>query len=213
MVDFKQDQMIVILSAFTEVEVYGNIKRINDESITLTVKPAGLLKEGWDILCLVLGSDEIYEFYSSVEFLEANNIVIKRPEETEMTFIEKRKFNRVEYETGFVGRPMVINNISVAKSGKTFMGRIKNISAGGILAETDLCLPQDTIFCFKLKVNYFIDCTAIVKRVDENQEDGKYQMGCQFVNMNLEDTKAISIFVFKEQLRIRRRELYESVFK
>lgn len=213
MADFKQDQIIVILSAFTEVEVYGTIKNLRSESIALTVKPTGLLKEGWDILCLVLGSDDIYEFYSSVEHLDGNNAVIKKPAESGMSSIEKRKFNRVDYETGFVGRPLIINNISVAKSGKTFTGKIKNISAGGVLAETNLCLPVDTIFTFKLKVNYFIDCTALVKRVYESPEGGSYLMGCQFINMSVENTKAISIFAFKEQLKIRQKELYESVFK
>jgi len=211
--DFKLGQLVVILSPFTEVEVYGNIKFIADRSLTITVKTAGLLKEGWAILCLVIDETDVYEFYSSVEFLEGNTILVESPVETGLSTIEKRRFNRVDCEIGFVARPMIINNISVAKSGKTFTGTIRNISAGGVLAETNLCLPKDTVFSFKLKANYFIDCIARVRRVSEVPNEKRYEMGCEFINMSVDNVKAIALFAFKEQLKRKRKELYESIFK
>jgi c-di-GMP-binding flagellar brake protein YcgR len=108
---------------------------------------------------------------------------------------------------------MLIHNVSVAKSGKTFTGAIKNISAGGVLAETNLCLPKDTIFSFKLKANYFIECIARVRRVSEVPNEKKYEMGCEFINMSVENIKTIAIFAFQEQLKKKRKELYEGIFK
>jgi len=213
MIDFKQGQLIVILSAYTDVEVYGTVNYLRSDSILLSVKPAGLLNKGWDILCLLLGSDEIFEFHSTVESIDGSSIMIRKPIETSMNSIEKRRFSRVEYEIGFVGRPLLINNVSVAKYGKTFIGKTINISAGGILAETNLCLPVNTVFSFKLKINYFVDCTAVVKRVTECPEGGKYHMGCQFIDMSLEDIKAISLFAFRERLKRRRMELYGNSFR
>lgn len=213
MMEFKLGQLAVLLSPFSEVEIYGNIKFVTDQSLTLTVKTPGLLKEGWDILCLIIDDTDIYEFYSKVEFLEENTILIERPVETGLSTIEKRRFSRVDCEIGFVARPMIINNVSVAKSGKTFMGTIKNISAGGVLAETNLCLPRDTVFSFKLKANSFIDCIAKVRRVSEVPNQKKYEMGCEFINMSVENIKLIAMFTFKEQLKKKRKELYESIFK
>jgi c-di-GMP-binding flagellar brake protein YcgR len=101
----------------------------------------------------------------------------------------------------------------VSKSSKTFSGTIKNVSAGGILAETNLCFPLNTVFSFKLKANYFIDCVARVRRVSEVPSANKYEMGCEFLDMSLDNVKSISMFTFKEQLKHKRKELYDSVFK
>jgi len=213
MKEFKPGQLVVILSPFTEAEVYGNIKFVSDKSITLSIKNTGILKEGWDILCLIIDETDALEFYSKVESLEGNTIKIERHVEANLCTIEKRRFNRVDCEIGFVGRPMMINNVSIAKSGKTFMGTIKNISAGGVMVETNLCFPTDMVFSFKLKINYFIDCTAKVRRVSEVPNQNKYEMGCEFINMSVEDMKAIAMFAFKEQLKRKRKELYDSIFK
>jgi c-di-GMP-binding flagellar brake protein YcgR len=211
--EFKLGQFVVILSAFTDVELYGNIKYVDSDSLILTVKTSGLIKEGWDILCIIIDNTDIYEFYSKVKFLDGNNVIIERPMVDGLCSIEKRSFSRVDCEIGFVARPLLINNISVEKSGKTFLGTIKNISAGGILAETNLCLPKDTVFSFKLKVNFFIDCDARVRRVNEVPTEKKYEMGCEFINVSEENIKTISMFTFKERLKKRRIELYENTFK
>lgn len=213
MMEFKLGQLVIIQSPFTEVELYGNIKFISEGTLTLTIKTAGLIKEGWDILCLVIDNTDIYEFCSKVQHLEGSGIIIDKPIQNELNTIEKRRFNRVDCEIGFVARPLIINNVSVEKLGKTFTGKIKNISAGGILAETNLCLPMDTVFSFKLKISYFIDCTARVRRISEVPDEKKYLMGCEFIGMSMENIKSISMFTFKEQLKRRRKDLYESVFK
>lgn len=213
MMEFKPGQFVVILSVYTDAELYGNIKYVTADSLTMTTKTSGLLKEGWDILCIIIDNTDIFEFYSKVKFLEGNSIRVEKPIEDELNLIEKRRFSRADCEIGFVARPMLINNIPVEKSGKTFLGMIKNISAGGILVETNLCLPKDTVFSFKLKVSFFIDCVARVVRVNEVPDEKKYQMGCEFINMNKENIKTISMFTFKERLKKRRNELYESTFK
>ncbi|HOM42333.1 MAG TPA: PilZ domain-containing protein [Bacillota bacterium] len=213
MMEFRDGQILVILSPFTDSEAYGYINSITEDSLSLSVNPAGFLRNGWDILCIFLDNNDIYEFYSEITYLEGNTIVIKRPIENQLNTIEKRRFARVDCEIGFVARPVTINNVSVEKLGKTFLGTIKNISAGGVLAETNLCLPVDSVFRFKLKTNYFIDCTAKVLRVNELPSEKKFQMGCKFVNMRIEDFKAISMFTFKEQLKKKRKQFYEIAAK
>lgn len=213
MMEFKPGQLIVILSPFTEVELYGNIKFAADESLTLTVKTVGLLKEGWDILCIVIDNTDIYEFHSKVKFLDGINAIIERPIIEGLSSVEKRSFNRVDCEISFVAKLMLMNNVSIEKLGKTFLGTIRNISAGGILAETNLCLPEDTVFSFKLKADYFIDCVARVIRVNEVPNGSKYEMGCEFVGMSIDDIKTISMFTFREQLNKRRKELYQNAFE
>ena len=55
--------------------------------------------------------------------------------------------------------------------GKRFTGIIKNISAGGVMTQTNLDIPEDMEINFKLKLNYFMDCTAIVKRSTKVQDN------------------------------------------
>lgn len=211
--EFKQGQMIVILSPFSDVEIYGNITNIRPGALALTVKTAGLLKEGWDISCLVFDDADIYEFYSRVMAVDGVRVIIEEPLIEGLSTIEKRRFSRVDCNIGFVARLMFINDISVEKMSKTFIGRIKNISAGGMLAETNLCLPKDTIFTFKLKLSYFIDCIVKIRRVSEIPQAKMYEMGCEFINMKVENIKSISMFTFKEQLKKKRIELHDNIYK
>lgn len=211
--EFKPGQMIVILSPYDEVETYGNIAHTEAGNLALTVKTAGFLKAGWDISCLVFDDTDIYEFYSKVMVAEGVNVKIEKPVGEELSSIEKRRFGRVDCQIGFVAKLMYINNVSVEKLSKTFIGTIENISAGGVLAKTNLCLPKDTIFTFKLKVNYFIDCIVRVRRVSEVPEEKMYEMGCEFINMSIENIKTVSLFTFKEQLKKKRKELNNSLTK
>ncbi len=211
--EFKRGQLIVMLSPFTETEIYGNVSFALSELLTVTIKTAGHLKSGWDILCLVIDDTEIYEFYSKIVEMEGYSIIITCPEKAGLSAVEKRKFNRVDCEIGFVGRPMLIDNVSVAKTAKAFSGKIRNLSAGGVLVETGMEIPLQAVFSFKLKVNYFIDCLAVVRRASANKDGGCFQLGCEFMNMNIENVKAISLYTFKEQLKKKRQELYNSIFK
>lgn len=211
--EFKLGQLIVMLSPFTDTEIYGNISFALSDLLTVSIKTTGHLKVGWDVLCLVIDDTEIYEFYSRVIELEGSSVIISRPMSTGLSAVEKRRFNRVDCEIGFVGRPMIVNNVSVVKTAKPFSGKIKNLSAGGVLVGSNMELPQNAVFSFKLKVNFFIDCIAIVRRAGEADKDGLFELGCEFINMNIDNVKAISLYTFKEQLKKKRQELYESVFK
>ncbi|MGE5677097.1 MAG: flagellar brake protein [Pseudomonadota bacterium] len=211
--DFKAGLMMVILSPFDDFEIYGNIIQALDGAIALKLKAAGQLKAGMDISCLLFDDTEIYEFYSKVVEVSGTSLIVEKPEPDGLLSIEKRRFARVDCEMGFVARLMYINNISVEKLAKSFTGTIKNISAGGVLMTTNLRFPKDTIFTFKLKISSFIDCIARVRRVTELPGDKMYEIGCEFMNMNIDNIKAISMFTFKEQLKKRRKELKDSLFK
>ena len=211
--EFKPGQMIVILSPYDNIEIYGNITHTKAGVLELTVKTVSLLKESWDISCLVFDDADIYEFYSKVMVVDGKRVIIEKPSFDKLSTVEKRRFSRVDCSIGFVARLMFINDVSVGKLNKSFVGTIKNISAGGVLAETNLCLPKNTIFTFKLKINYFIDCIVRVRRVNEVPETKMYEMGCEFINMKVENIKEISMFAFKEQLKRKRIELHDNIYK
>jgi hypothetical protein len=40
-----------------------------------------------------------------------------------------------------------------------------------------------------------------------------YEMGCEFINMKVENIKEISMFAFKEQLKRKRIELHDNIYK
>ncbi len=208
--DFFVGQLIVVLAPYVEQELYTSIKNIAEDRLTLTVKSANILSQGKDLLCIAINGTDIFEFYSRVEEVYENNIYITKPIKTGVSFAEKRRFNRMDCRIGFVGRPLMINDIIMTNTDKQFTGTILNISAGGVLAETGLNLPEFMVFKFKLKLNYFMDCTAMIKRVIPSSVPGLFEAGCEFMEMSLDDLKTISLYVFKEQLKVRRKELNKS---
>ena len=53
MMEFRNGQFLVILSPFTDSEAYGYINSITEDSLILSVNPAGFLRNGWGILCIL----------------------------------------------------------------------------------------------------------------------------------------------------------------
>lgn len=204
---FIQGQLITILAPFMDYEVYANVSQINDDSILLEMKTNTDIPFNKDILCIVVEEDNIFEFYTQVITKERNSILVRKPEVNEYSVIEKRKFNRVDCNIGFVATPISINNIPIPNSDKKFTGMIKNISAGGVLVESNLKLPEEMVFAFKLKLNFFLDCKARIIRTLPVENDTIYQSGCQFVDNNIDNIKTISFYAFKEKLAEKRKEL------
>ncbi|MFZ5353441.1 MAG: PilZ domain-containing protein [Bacillota bacterium] len=200
-------QLIIVLAPYMEQELYTSIKAIKEDKLVLTVKSANILSLGKEILCIAINGTDIFEFYSKVEEIYDNTVSISRPNNSGVSFQEKRRFNRMDCKIGFVGRPLMINDVLMTSSDKQFSGTVLNVSAGGVLIETSLKLPEFMVFKFKLKLNYFLDCTAIVKRTVPSSTAGLFESGCEFMEMPLEDIKTISLFVFREQLKMIRKEL------
>lgn len=205
--DFAIGQLVVILAPYMENEVYANIKYIMDDKLSLTLKSKCNLIKGRDILCLVINNHDMYEFYSHVEDVAGNDIYIRKPIKTGLSAVEKRKFNRADCSIGFVGMPTILGDRPIISTDKKFSGTIKNVSAGGVLAEIPAHLPKDSVFCFKLKLNFFVDCIAIVRRTIEIPSSNIFECGCEFVNLSLENVKTISLYVFREQLKLKRKEM------
>jgi hypothetical protein len=203
--DIMLGQLIVILVPFMDYEVYANVRQINPDSIVIALKSSVEIPCDEELLCLVVDNDNMFELYTQVMVRKGNLIYVKKPENRELSAIEKRKFNRVDCRIGFMGNTVSISNIPLPNTDKKFMGTILNISGGGVLIETNLNLPVDMVFHFKLKLNFFLDCKARVLRtsvVDKNF----FQCGCQFLDSDQETIKTISIYAFREKLKPIRKE-------
>lgn len=203
---FVQGQLIIILVPFIDYELYANVKQYDENTIVLETKTITDLPVNKDILCIAVEDNNMFEFYSQVEVKEDNLIFVRKPLVDQLNVIEKRNFNRIGCNIGFIASPISINNKAILNSEKKFTGTICNISGGGILAETSLNLPVGMVFSFKLKLNFFIDCKVRVIRTIAS-EAGIFSSGCQFMDMDLDSIKAISFFAFKEQLKQKRKEL------
>lgn len=203
---FVQGQLIIILAPFIDYEIYANVKQFDKDTLVLETKTVTDIPVNKDILCIAVEDENVFEFYSQIDVKEENLIFIKRPLVDELNITEKRNFNRIDCNISFIASPISINNKSILNSGKKFTGYISNISGGGVLVESSLNLPIGMVFGFKLKLNFFIECKVRVIRTIAT-EDGIYHSGCQFVDMDLESVKAISLFGFKEQLKKKRKGL------
>jgi c-di-GMP-binding flagellar brake protein YcgR len=206
---FVHGQLIVILAPFMDYEIYASVKQFDKDTLVLETKTSTDLPVSKDILCIAVEDNNMFEFYSQIDIKEDNLIFIKKPQTNQLNVIEKRNFNRIDCNIGYIASPISINNKSILNSDKKFTGTIRNISGGGILAETSLNLPAGMVFSFKLKLNFFIDCKVKVIRTIAT-DDGIYHSGCQFIDMDLESIKAISLFGFKEQLKKKQKDLNNS---
>ena len=211
--ELKPGQLLVILAPFIDHEIYANIKIVNDDTLTITTKTSPSSLKGKEILCMVVDNAEIHEFYGEIEDLYENTIVISNPKSRGDIYFEQRRFTRVDCNINFMGKPAAINGIPIPNFNKMFTGTVLNLSAGGMLTETKLSLPENLIFTMKLKIDYFVELEARVVRNVSESESGMYETGCQFTNMTLDKVKTLSFYVFKEQLKIRKRELNNSIIK
>lgn len=204
--EFVQGQLIIILAPFMDYEIYANVKQQDEDTLVLETKTSTDIPVNKDILCIAVEDDNMYEFYSQVDVKEDNLIFIRKPHVDQFNVIEKRNFNRIDCNIGFIAAPVSINNKTILNSDKKFTGNIRNISGGGILTETKLNLPVGMVFSFKLKLNFFINCKVKVIRTIPSA-NGEYHSGCQFIDMDLDGVKAISLYAFKEQLKKKLKEL------
>ncbi len=207
--DILLGQLIVILAPFMDYEVYANVRQVKPDSIVLALKSNAEIPCDREILCIAVDDDNMFEFYTQVMARDGNMVYVKKPETKELSVIEKRKFNRVDCRIGFMGNPVSINNIPIPATDKKFIGTVLNISGGGVLIETNLNLPVDMVFNFKLKLNFFLDCKAKVIRTSA-VDKAFFQSGCQFVSSDLETVKTISMYAFREKLRFMRKELNQT---
>jgi hypothetical protein len=201
-----QGQLIIILAPFMDYEIYANVKEIIDENIVLEMKADMEVPLDKEFLCIVVDNESVFEFYTQIDGRNGNLIFIKKPILGGYSAIEKRKFNRIDCNIGFVATPVSINNMRIQNNDKKFTGVIRNISGGGVMIESNLNLPTEMDFVFKLKLNFFIECKA---RIVRTEEVGKniYHSGCQFVDSPIESIKTISLYTFKEKLKQKRKEL------
>lgn len=210
--DIMLGQLIVILAPFMDYEIYANVREIKQDSIIIVLKSSVEIPSDRELLCLAVDNDNMFEFYTQVMARDGNLVYVKKPENRELNVIEKRKFNRVDCRIGFMGSPVSISNIPLPNTDKKFVGTILNISGGGVLIETNLNLPVDMVFHFKLKLNFFLDCKAKVIRTSA-MDKTYFQSGCQFLESDLETVKTISMYAFREKLKFMRKELNQSKLK
>lgn len=203
-------QMVIILSPKIEYETFGTIRQITEDKLLVSPKSLSLFPKHSEVLCIVVDGQNMYEFYSTVDDFSNEIIFIEKPIRNSLVEIEKRRFNRTDCHIGMLGTTTAYKGQDIDCIGKKFTGTIIDISAGGVLIETGLNLPIGMEFYFKLKLNNFIECNAIVRRSSRAFDD-LYQCGCEFFNMDIKDIKTISMFVFKQQLKNKRKEIKNRV--
>lgn len=204
---FIQGQLIIILVPFIDYETYATVKHFDDNSIVLEVKTNKDLPINKEVLCIAVNGDSMFEFYTQINARNENLIFIKRPQLDQLNLIEKRNFNRINCNIGFVASPVSISSKTIYNSDKNFTGLILNISGGGVLTETNLNLPVGMVLNFKLKLNAFVDCKVIVNRTISSPKSNTFHSGCQFTDMDIESVKEISLYTFKEKLKQKRKDL------
>lgn len=204
---FIQRQLVIILAPFIDYEIYAMVKHFDDNTVVLEIKTDKDVPMNKEVLCIAVNGDSMFEFYTQINARNENLLFIKKPQKDQLNVIEKRSFNRVNCDIGFVASPISIGNKTILNSNKQFTGTILNISGGGVLTKTNLNLPVGMVFSFKLKLNTFIDCKVMVNRTIASSEPYTFHSGCQFIAMDLESVKEISLYTFKEQLKHKRKDL------
>jgi c-di-GMP-binding flagellar brake protein YcgR len=128
--------------------------------------------------------DAVYSFKASIKDLfEGGNESVRMEKVGETRRIQRRRFVRLNVSGEITFRILETGAGDEGKLSRKWTGSLLNISAGGVLFETDCRLQHESLLIldFSLKGSYSLNnILAAVKRV-ELLDDGKLVAGTEFI--------------------------------
>ena len=142
------------------------------------------LEKGDTVEVVYNREDAVYSFKASIrDFFQGDNDSVVLDKEGDIRRIQRRRFVRLNVSGDMTFRVLESNRGDEGILGQKCTGSLLNISAGGVLFETDSSVEPDSLLIldFSLKGRYSLNnILAAVKRV-EPLDDGKFVVGTEFI--------------------------------
>jgi len=175
----------------------GIINTVQDGYLFVDIDGEYLQKDERKTKCTIYLDNKICVFSTDVKAFIDGKLILKEPPLKDIQILQRRKFVRVDTDievdcflVGFQDRAI--------ESDKRFPAVIKNISGGGVLLNTKLSIPKDTILLFELELEETLLLTVRVLR-NEVDSDNSNNLGCEFIGITDEKRQKIIKYVNKLQ--------------
>ncbi|SNT15994.1 c-di-GMP-binding flagellar brake protein YcgR, contains PilZNR and PilZ domains [Anaerovirgula multivorans] len=182
---------------------WGVIDHIKDDYIAVDITGQYVQKDDRQVNCIIPGATRICFFQTIIKGCIDGKIILSMPKPDDINVIQRRKYARVPTNIDVNCFLIGINNKKV-NSNKTFPATVMDISGGGVLLNSKLSLPVDTLLVFELALenNSFVLTVKILRNI-ENMADGSWSLGCKFVGIDDSDRQKIIAYTNKLQLRMK----------
>lgn len=184
----------------------GKIKKV-EKYIIVKLDIEYIQKEPQSVNCTIIdeNSRRVCLFKTIIKKIVNNQLILIKPDEEDIEIVQRRQYIRVPFDKEVNCYLIGINGKKI-ESEKIFPARIKDISGGGVLLNSQLSLPLGIVLVFEMKIddNPFL-LTVKVLRKSEDKEDGINNFGCKFIGINDRDRQKIIAYCNKKQLILKRR--------
>lgn len=178
----------------------GIITAIKNGYIIVNISGEYIQKDEQRVRCGIVHEGKVCTFSTNIKGFVSGKLVLEEPLPEDVKILQRRKFIRVATDFSVDCFLVGFNNKTI-DSNKKFPATIKNISGGGVLINTPLSLPVDTILVFELVLEgqLFI-LTVRVLRNEENS-DGSRDLGCEFIGITEGDRQKIIAYTNRMQFK------------
>ncbi len=189
------------------LSLQGTIVELKDDYIILETDINYAQKGAQKVKCTITDDDKtmVCLFETTIKQGENKELILIRPDGKRIQITQRRKYVRVPinketscYLIGIKGRQV--------ESDRPFASIIKDISGGGVLLNSKMSLPINTVLFFELQLirDSFL-LTVEVLREMENNKDGTNDFGCQFIGISDTDRQKIVDYCNKKHMSMGRR--------
>lgn len=120
--------------------------------------------------------------------------------------LQRRRFFRVD------DPPVAIHSLLLKGADRDIRGRVRNLSAGGMLLETSERLGIGDVLTIDFSLlgagRWITDAEVVRTEIHEDMSGTKYRYGCKFTSLTWRDEDAIIYGLFCFQRELRRKGLY-----
>lgn len=185
----------------------GTIEKIEKNIILVAIDGQYVQKDPHVVNCTISDSvkTKVCVFKTVVQNANGSKMFLLFPRDEEVEVVQRREYIRIEEDIEINCYLIGINDKKV-ESDKVFPARIKDISGGGVLLNSALSLPINTVLVFEIELDGspFLLTVKILRNI-ENESDGTRNLGCTFLGLDDGDRQKITAYCAKRQMVLKRR--------
>ncbi|KXG75261.1 flagellar brake protein [Thermotalea metallivorans] len=197
---------IKLINDPSDVALEGAIESITSDAIHVCLDYMFVHnKNNLKVACTVWDEiSRIYAFDTSIVHIEGQKLVLTKPEEHKIQRSDHRQQVRIDVNIPVSCYLRGIGDVKVT-SEKFLPAVVKNLSTGGVLIHSPLSLPVGTVMVFELPLDKGMLLVTVEVLRNVPYGDG-YSMGAKFLALDDRDIQKIGAYVFREQIRLKRKK-------
>lgn len=189
----------------SNLSFWGIIEDVKEDYIIVGIPGEYAQKDDRKVTCVIPGEAKTCIFETVIKGSRKGKLFLLMPNSEDIQVLQRRKYVRVPINIDVKCHLIGIHDKKI-DSNKVFPATVKDISGGGVLLNSNLSLPIETMLVFELNLdNNNLVLTAKVLRNNPHPNDNSRDLGCKFVGISDADRQKIIAYTNKAQLRMKKR--------